>query len=726
MSIDADTEINNAHAQAHQEEQQRKQKEASNGAPAGFWRPVTADELFDADPPRFYRMNQTTGVSEVFEPPGATPPPDQQPTDPGVADTDGEALRRLRVDIGKLSKESDPADIAAIVARIAELAQDEITREALLKTVNAQTKTSMTAMRAQLKQKARQKQPSAAPATGGGGPVFYRLRSPPHPPLNPAELAAKLGEARYDGIGWWCTCPLCSRTIKVGGDATELYVNCAHCGPQAVFAELRRLGLIDDVPPEYEIDGAALEIGSDVEIAQRVANDLRAKFGEIIFAEGHFWHYAKTHWAPVDEFALRRAVHAYDGATYDTPAGAPAAVKLGKSSVDSVLNEMAAILADPDFFAHPQIGINCQSGFITFDSKGVPSLVAHEHDHRSRHVLPGRWTKPTHNAEAPDRQSLLDKLLKGIFLGDADANYKRRCLAEVAGSAAIGYATKLLQPKAVVLKGETAENGKSQILDLWRGLLPTSAISSISASKFSDDRFIVGLVAKLLNAVDELPGSFAITSDTFKSIITGELVSGRDVYRSAVTFRPAAQHVFSTNLLPTFAGGMDRGVQRRLLVLTFNRVIPLPDRIEDLGQRVAIEEPDLLLAWAVAGAARLIKNRRFTVPESSEKALQDWVYGADPVLAWARVRVDPPASLERENNKLPMIKSSLAHAKFKQWAIEAGYRIGSIPAVNGFVQRLQASKDVPGIRVKHRNSGNWLVGLTVRDNDKEDKEDDQP
>jgi len=51
MSIDADTEINNAHAQAHQEEQQRKQKEASNGAPAGFWRPVTADELFDADPP---------------------------------------------------------------------------------------------------------------------------------------------------------------------------------------------------------------------------------------------------------------------------------------------------------------------------------------------------------------------------------------------------------------------------------------------------------------------------------------------------------------------------------------------------------------------------------------------------------------------------------------------------------------------------------------------------
>jgi phage/plasmid-associated DNA primase len=671
-------------------------REANNGATAGFWRPVTADEVFD--PGRFFQINLTTGAQEVFEPPGVEPPPppppdDPPPTDPGGADTGGEALRRLRVDIGILNEESDPVDIAAIVKRIAKLAQDEIIREALLQTVRAQTKTSITAMRAQIKQNARQKQPSTAPATSGGGPVFYPLRSPPHAPLNPAEIAARLGEARSDGTGWWCTCPLCLQTGEVWGNATELYVNCACCGPKAVFAELRRLGLIGDVPPEYEINGAALEIGSDIEIAQRVANDLRAKFGEIIFAEGHFWHYTKTHWAAVDKFALRRAVHAYDGATYETPAGAPAAVKLGKSNVESALSEMAAILADPDFFAHPRkIGINCQSGFITFDQTGVPTLVAHDPDHRCRHVLPGRWTKPTHNAEAPDRQSLLDKLLKGIFLGDADANYKRRCLAEVAGSAAIGYATKLLQPKAVVLKGETAENGKSQILDLWRGLLPTSAISSISVSKFSDNRFIVGLVGKHLNAVDELSSSSAITSETFKCVITGEPVSGRDVYRSAVTFRPVAQHVFSTNLLPTFAGGMDRGVQRRLLVLVFNRVIPLPEAIEDIGKRVAIEEPDLLLAWAVAGAARLIKNRCFTTPESSKKALKDWVYGADPVLAWARVRVDPPKG---EGVQPPEIKSSLAHAKFNNGQSRPGIASSQSPPSMGSSNASKPAKMSP-------------------------------
>jgi hypothetical protein len=38
---------------------------------------------------------------------------------------------------------------------------------------------------------------------------------------------------------------------------------------------------------------------------------------------------------------------------------------------------------------------------------------------------------------------------------------------------------------------------------------------------------------------------------------------------------------------------MDRGVQRRLMVLTFNRTIPVEERIEGIGQRITTEEADL-------------------------------------------------------------------------------------------------------------------------------------
>ena len=73
---------------------------------------------------------------------------------------------------------------------------------------------------------------------------------------------------------------------------------------------------------------------------------------------------------------------------------------------------------------------------------------------------------------------------------------------------------------------------------------------------------------------------------------------------------------------------MDRGVQRRLLVITFNRVIPLDERIEGIGRRIADEETDLLLAWVVEGASRLIRQRNFTVPPSSKQALVDWMLSA--------------------------------------------------------------------------------------------------
>jgi phage/plasmid-associated DNA primase len=457
-----------------------------------------------------------------------------------------------------------------------------------------------------------------------------------------------------------------------------------------------------------------LHIGSDVEIAERVAADFRCEFGEVVFADGDFWRYGGTHWQPIEHVTARRAVHLYDGAIYETPGKKPAAVKLSKSRIDSVVHEMGAMLARPDFFADAPAGINCASGFITFDVTGRARIVPHDHHHRCRHVLPGHWRSGI-GAEDPPSDSLLSRLLCGVFKGDEDQADKRKLLAEIAGAAATGHATKLRQPKAIVLKGEKAENGKSQILDLTRGLLPASAIASVTATKIGDEHFIVSLRNKLLNAADEWSGPVAIASDTFKAAITGEPVSGRDVCCRAITFRPMAQHIYAVNTLPTFVGGMDRGVQRRVLVVTFNRVIPIGERIENIGLRIGEEEADLLLAWAVAGAARLIRQKEFTVPNSSTFALRIWLFGADPVLAWteARVRGSDPAR--------GGYKSGDAHSLFKAWALANGFRDSTIPAVNGFVQRLQAN--LPDAVVTHTKNGNWLRGIEILLQDQSEEED---
>jgi P4 family phage/plasmid primase-like protien len=302
---------------------------------------------------------------------------------------------------------------------------------------------------------------------------------------------------------------------------------------------------------------------------------------------------------------------------------------------------------------------------------------------------------------------LLGRLLGGIFAGDDDADDKTRLLAEVAGSAALGYATKLLQPRAVILKGETAENGKSQVLDLIRGMLPPSAIASVTAARMGDERHIIGLVGKLLNASDELSSAVAIASDTFKAIVTGEPVQGRDVYKSRIEFRPQAQHLFATNTLPLFQGGMDRGVQRRLLVVAFNRVIPSEERVEAIGRRIGQEEPDLLLAWAVEGAARLIRQKGFTTPATSRTAMNDWLFGADPVLAWLAERVRTRQMVGHG----PRVATRHAYERFRQWALAEGFSERTLPSINGFVQRITAN--AAGIEYRRFRDGRFFVGMVL-------------
>lgn len=447
-----------------------------------------------------------------------------------------------------------------------------------------------------------------------------------------------------------------------------------------------------------------LYIGSDVEIAKRVREDLTTRHGRIVYAEGAFWRYSGTEWETIEDHLIRLPVHAYDGAEFMTAAGEPSRVKLSRSRVDSVLHECAALCAEPEFFENPPTGINCASGFIRFDTTGTPHIEAHHRDHRCRHTLPGHWHAGM--TGRPPKGSLLDRLLTGSFAGDPEAEAKSDLLAEVCGSAALGYATRLLQPRAVVLHGKTAENGKSQILQLARGLLPESAICCVPAARMGDERHVTGLVGKLLNASDELSPE-AIASNTFKSVVTGEPIEGRDVYKSRIEFRSVAQNLFATNHLPSFKGGVDRGVQRRLMVIPFTRTIPVEERIEDIGKRIASDEADLLLAWAVHGAGRLIHERNFTIPESCRLALVEWILGEDPVLAW----IDACVRVQTIVNGGPTLATRDAYVRFQNWAQAEGFKPEKIPAINGFVQRVQAQ--VVGVQHKRTSKGRFFIGMTV-------------
>lgn len=445
---------------------------------------------------------------------------------------------------------------------------------------------------------------------------------------------------------------------------------------------------------------APLRNNSDVEIARRVEKQLEEQFGEFVRSEGRFWHHHGTHWAAMNDHHVRITVHAVDGCTIE---GKASRVSLNKHRIDSIIHELAVIRGRSGFFDDASIGINCASGFIKFREDGTSLLTPHSRDHRVRYVLRGRW--PTEPSETDVKASLLHRLLCGVFCGDRDAQAKINLIGEVLASAALGLATSLVQPCAVVLHGATAENGKSQILDLMRGFIPQEVVAAVPPHKLSDEKHLVQLAGRLLNACDEMSPGAAISADIFKQVVTGDPISARDVYRSAVSFRCRAQHVLATNVLPAFTGGMDRGVRRRLLVVGFNRTIPLEERMPGIGRRVAHHEQDLVLDWTVQAATRLKRQKAFTCPPSSVEALREWFLGSDPVLAWAEeaIVVDDQAQ---------PVPTSDAYRHFRAWATHEGFADHRLPAVAAFSQRLVAAG--LGIGTKRSGQRRYLIGFRLR------------
>ncbi len=416
-------------------------------------------------------------------------------------------------------------------------------------------------------------------------------------------------------------------------------------------------------------------LGTELELAVRLKQSLDAFYGGVVYAENSYWVYSGMHWQILPEKAIKRHLHAYDGAKY----GERGTIKLSKVKIDGVLSILNTLYDDEDFFHSSYIGINCLSGFVRFNETAKPELISHDKEHRQRFTIQAHW--PPEKPLKTGAELLLNVLINGCFEGDNDKHDKLTLLSELMGAACLSHATRLASPKAVVLYGHTAENGKSQILKLMRFLIPSEAIVSISPSKFDDDHYKVQFAGKVLNACDELSGK-AIASDSFKQMITGEKMSGCAKYQAPIFFEPKPLHVFATNLLPPFKSGFDRGVKRRLLIIPFNRSIPNAEKIDNIAQKIAEQEGSYLLDFAITGAQRLLQQGAYTRPQSSQEALLDWVYQADPVQAWFDECCEDVADFKT--------KTSDAYEYFTRWAEYYGHDKRNLPQPNNFSQRLKS------------------------------------
>lgn len=379
-----------------------------------------------------------------------------------------------------------------------------------------------------------------------------------------------------------------------------------------------------------------LERGDHAEVAGLLVAALERLGGaKLVFDCGELWRYSPREglWVAVDKRQVVRLVGLMAGMPIRASEGEkPKTFKGLAPNADGVYKFMESMPTGafgPGFFDAAPEGVPVANGFLVVTDDGVVILLAHDSGQRVRDRVPIAF-------DADGRAPAWDKALGAWFEGDADASEKIDFLQDFTGSCLVGLAPRY--QKCAVLLGKGA-NGKSVFVAVVRALFPKGGVTAIAPQDFGDERMGAGLDRSRLNAVSEMPERAILASEAFKAAVSGDAMTRRRAYGREFTFTPRGGHLLSGNALPPVVDTSD-GFWRRLVLVSFNNKFAGDQVDTTLADRILRDELPGVLAWAVRGAARLVRLGRYTEPPSSEAGLAVWRSESDPVALWIVARCE--------------------------------------------------------------------------------------
>ena len=197
--------------------------------------------------------------------------------------------------------------------------------------------------------------------------------------------------------------------------------------------------------------------------------------------------------------------------------------------------------------------INLQNGVLDIKNR---VLLPHSPDFGFRGVLPYSYDP---FAECPN----FDQFLKNVTLNREDL---AQLLLEYAGYAIAGGFSFLA--KAMFLTGSGA-NGKSTFIRVLQELVGPSLYSVLPLESFGDAVALSCLEHVHFNVSNEASTRSLVHNETFKSVVSGDEITVRQLYVGARSMRSNAKLLVSLNTLPKLKE-IDGGLSRRLIFVPFD------------------------------------------------------------------------------------------------------------------------------------------------------------
>ena len=409
----------------------------------------------------------------------------------------------------------------------------------------------------------------------------------------------------------------------------------------------------------------------------KLADEIIGKYDIVSYFE-NFYQFNGTYYKPLSDIELERIIHFEVNKNIS---------KAGRKEILEFLKIKTQVsIEDFDKDWHK---IACRNGIL--------NLVTGELETPNKSDINTIFIPFNYNPD-PVYSPRIDQFMKELTGGDA---LKMTFLYQIAGYCLL---KKNLFEKFCICKGEGG-TGKSTYMNLLHKMVGGDVnCSHIGLADFDKDYYLASTVGKLLNIDDDVvDGKTLENTGRFKSIISGNVISVRQIYRAVMDFIPYITCIFSCNRLPRI---MDKtsGLYRRMVLIELNNKVKNPDPL--FMNKITDLDMEYFLFKAVEGIKLAIEEGRFRVTQSEQQLLQIFKRRQSPLNEWL---YDCDLTLGELHDK----KCLSFYAQFAEWCNLNGYN--RIMSNFSFKEDICALYDME-IRIK-RESGKAPIQVFFKPGD---------
>jgi putative DNA primase/helicase len=216
-------------------------------------------------------------------------------------------------------------------------------------------------------------------------------------------------------------------------------------------------------------------------------------------------------------------------------------------------------------------------------------------------------------------------------------------------------------------------NGKSVVTMILEALLGPENCGALELNDFKSQFKVAELRNKLVNISGEIASDGLVEDTTIKKIISGDPITAEKKYQDACKITFFARLICSCNYLPK-TRDKSFGWFRRWIILPFDVTISGKEIKTDLAKEIIESELEGVLNWALLGLRRLRESGHFSIPGSSQDALEIYQKEINPSLIFIEDHL--VCKKDRYKGQIKNASSPLKdiYASYTEWCENNGYK----------------------------------------------------